>query len=275
MRRTADRNTALSIAGLDPSGGAGILADVKTFALMGVYGMAVQAASTVQNTVGVLSVGPRPVRTVMKELDTLIEDIRPDALKVGMLYSAGAVSAVADAIKRHSLDNLVIDPLIISSSGKRLLEKDALERLIGELFPLAVVVMPNVAEAEALSGMEIRSIGDAEEAARKIRRLGPKYVVVKGGHLQGGRSTGGGASSVEPMCGYAVDVLFDGKNFTRFSAQRIEKEIHGAGCVYSAAITAGLAKGLAVEEAVRAAKEFISEAIRLARPVGRGRVPIV
>ncbi len=265
MRGTAERNTALSIAGFDPSGGAGILADVKTFTLMGVYGMAVQAALTAQNTVGVLSVGPRPARRIKDELDALISDIRPDAVKTGMLYSAGAVSAAADAVKEHGLVNLVIDPVMISSSGKRLLKRDAQDALTGGLLPLALVVMPNVAEAEALSGIEIKNIEDAEEAARIIRRLGPKNVLIKGGHMPAG---GGGG-------GHAVDLLFDGENFTRFSARRIEKELHGAGCVYSAAVTAGLAKGLTVPGAVRAAKKFISNAIRNARPAGHGRVPIV
>ncbi len=262
MRKTDDRrNTALSIAGLDPSGGAGTIADVKTFALMGVYGMAVQAALTVQNTEGVFSVRARPAHRVKNELDAILSDVRPDAVKTGMLYSAGAVSAVAGAVRSYRLDKLVIDPIIISSSGKRLLEENALERLKAELFPLALIVMPNIAEAEALSGIRIKNVEDAEEAARIIRNLGPQYVVVKGGHL--------------PSGGDAVDLLFDGKNFTRYSARRIEKKIHGAGCVCSAAVTAGLAKGLPVEDAVRAAKEFVSNAIGLARPVGSGRVPIV
>ncbi|MHB8174057.1 MAG: bifunctional hydroxymethylpyrimidine kinase/phosphomethylpyrimidine kinase [Nitrospirota bacterium] len=253
------RNSALSIAGSDPSGGAGIQADIKVFALLGVYGMAVPATFTVQNTVGVFSVKSRPARSIKEELDAVIADIRPDALKTGMLYSAGVISAVAEAVRRYKLDNLVVDPVTISSSGKRLLKKDAQERLIAELFPLALVVMPNVFEAEALSGMEIKNIKDVEEAAAIIKKIGPKHVLIKGGHLSGA----------------ATDVLFDGKNFTRFGAGRVEKEIHGAGCVYSAAVTAGLAKGLPVEDAVRAAKRFIANAIRSAGPVGRGRVPLV
>ncbi len=266
MHNPADRRrTALSTAGSDPSGGAGIIADVKTFALMGVYGMAVQAALTVQNTAGVFSIKSRPARSIKNELDALISDIRPDTVKTGMLYSAGAVSAVAEAVKEYRLENLVIDPVMISSSGRKLIKDYALERLTSELFPLALVVMPNVAEAEALSGIEIKNIPDAEEAARIIRKLGPEYVIVKGGHMPG-----------QPDAARAaVDVLFDGENFTRFSAPRIEKEIHGAGCVYSAAVAAGLAKGLPVEGAVREAKKFISKAIREAMPIGRGRVPIV
>ena len=266
MHNPADmRLTALSIAGSDPSGGAGIIADIKTFALMGVYGIAVQSALTVQNTIGVSSVKSRPERSIKDELDALLIDVRPDAVKTGMLYSAGAVSAVAEAVKKYGLLNLVIDPVMISSSGRKLIKDYALERLTSELFPLAIVIMPNIAEAEALSGIEIKNIPDAEEAARIIRKLGPRYVLVKGGHMPGQPDTARAA----------VDVLFDGENFTRFSAPRIETEIHGAGCVYSAAVAAGLAKGLSVEEAVRAAKKFISKAIGLALPIGHGRVPIV
>jgi hydroxymethylpyrimidine/phosphomethylpyrimidine kinase len=255
------RKTALSIAGSDPSGGAGIQADLKVFALLGVYGMAVPAAFTAQNTVKVFSAKSRPAASVREELDALISDVTPDALKTGMLYSAGVISAVADAVRRYRLSNLVVDPVMISSSGKRLLKKDALDALVSLLLPLALVVMPNVAEAARLSGMEINSLKDAEEAAAQIRKLGPKNVLIKGGHLPGG--------------GEAVDVLFDGKNFIHFRGRRTPKEIHGAGCVYSAAITAGLARGLTLEDAVRAAKKFISKAIQIAEPVGHGRVPLV
>jgi hydroxymethylpyrimidine/phosphomethylpyrimidine kinase len=253
------RNVALSIAGSDPSGGAGIQADLKVFALLGVYGMALPAALTAQNTVKVFSAKSRPAAAVREELDTLISDIRPNALKTGMLYSAGVISQVADAVRRYRLSNLVVDPVMVSSSGKRLLKKDAEAALIGELFPLALVVMPNVAEASRLSGMEIRSIKDAEEAAARIKKSGPENVLIKGGHLPG----------------EAVDVLFDGKNYIHFGGRRVAKEIHGAGCVYSAAVTAGLARGLTLEDAVRAAKKFISKAIQIAKPVGRGRVPLV
>jgi hydroxymethylpyrimidine/phosphomethylpyrimidine kinase len=256
------RKAALSIAGSDPSGGAGIQADLKVFALLGVYGMALPAALTAQNTAGVLSVKSRPAASVRGELDALMEDITPDALKTGMLYSAGVISAVADAVRRYRLTNLVVDPVMISSSGKRLLKKDAEGALIGELFPLALIVMPNIAEASKLAGMEINSLKDAEEAAAKIRKFGPKNVLIKGGHLPDGG-------------GEAVDVLFDGKNYIHFGGRRVDKEIHGAGCVYSAAITAGLARGLSVKDAVQSAKKFISKAIELAEPVGHGRTPLV
>jgi hydroxymethylpyrimidine/phosphomethylpyrimidine kinase len=278
------RNAALSIAGSDPSGGAGIQADLKVFALLGVYGMALPAALTAQNTVKVFSAKSRPVAAVREELDTLISDITPDALKTGMLYSAGVIATVADAARCYRLSNLVVDPVMISSSGKRLLKKDAEDALVGLLFPLALVVMPNIAEAEKLSGMEINSLKDAEEAAAIIKNLGPKNVLIKGGHLLGDPVSGwrrlanGGPVAGSPLAGgkgEAVDVLFDGKNFTRFAGRRTPKEIHGAGCVYSAAVTAGLAKGLTVQDAVGAAKKFISKAIELAEPVGRGRIPLV
>jgi len=253
------RKAALSIAGSDPSGGAGIQADLKVFALLGVYGMALPAAFTAQNTVKVFSVKSRPAASVQGELDALIQDIRPDALKTGMLYSAGVILAVTEAVCRYRLTNLVVDPVMISSSGKRLLKKDAEAALIGKLFPLALVVMPNCAEASKLAGMEIKSLKDVKKAAARIKKLGPKNVLIKGGHLPG----------------EAVDVLFDGKNFIHFAGKRTPKEIHGAGCVYSAAVTACLAKGLTLEDSVRAAKKFISKAIQIAEPVGHGRVPTV
>jgi hydroxymethylpyrimidine/phosphomethylpyrimidine kinase len=266
------RKAALSIAGSDPSGGAGIQADLKVFALLGVYGMALPAAFTAQNTVGVLSVKSRPAAAVRGELGAVLEDITPGALKTGMLYSAGVISAVADAVRRYRLSNLVVDPVMISSSGNRLLKKDAEDALVGLLFPLALVVMPNVAEAERLSGMEIKSLKDAEEAAAIIRKLGPKNVLLKGGHLFDDTLAGG---PVTRGAGEAVDVLFDGKNFVHFKARRTPKDIHGAGCVYSAAVTAGLAKGLTLEDSVRAAKKFITKAIQIAEPIGRGRIPLV
>ncbi|HLB25657.1 MAG TPA: bifunctional hydroxymethylpyrimidine kinase/phosphomethylpyrimidine kinase [Nitrospirota bacterium] len=251
---------ALSIAGSDPSGGAGIQADIKTFALMGVYGMAVPAALTVQNTRGVISVKALPPKLIIEQINAIFDDIRPGAVKTGMLLNAATVGAVAATLRERRAKNIVVDPVMVSSSGKRLLKKDAVGALTGLLFPLAALVTPNVAEAALLSGIEIKNVEDAKEAARRIRALGPRAVLVKGGHLPGA----------------PIDVLFDGRTFTHYTGRRVGgKDIHGAGCVLSAAVTAGLAKGLSLRDAVAAAKGFVSKAIKKALPVGEGRAPLV
>jgi hydroxymethylpyrimidine/phosphomethylpyrimidine kinase len=253
-------DVALTIAGSDPSGGAGLQADIKTFALLGVYGMAVPAALTVQDTRGVLSVRPVPPALLRQQLDALFGDIRIGAVKTGMLLSSPAVEAVASALSAWRVKNLVIDPVMISSSGKRLLKKDAAASLITELLPLARLVTPNADEASVLAGIEVRTAADAREAAKRIYALGPRAVLVKGGHLDG-----------EP-----VDVLFDGRRVTEFRGRRVPgKTVHGAGCVYSAAITAGLAMGLKLAAAIAAAKQFVTKLIRKAEPVGHGRVPLL
>jgi len=254
------KKTALTIAGSDPSGGAGFQADLKTFAALGVYGMAVPAALTAQSTRGVEEARGIPPAFMKAQLDALLGDIRPDAVKTGMLLDARTISLVAWAIKYYRISNLVVDPVMVSTSGKRLLRKSALGALVTELLPLAELVMPNIAEASVLAGMTVDSVGDMEEAARIIRRMGPRAVLVKGGHLR-----------EKP-----VDVLFDGKNIRHFAAKRITgKELHGTGCVLSAAVTAGLAKGMAMADAVARAKEFVTRAIKAAEPVGKGRIPLV
>jgi hydroxymethylpyrimidine/phosphomethylpyrimidine kinase len=253
-------HVALSIAGSDPSGGAGLQADIKTFALLGVYGMAVPAALTVQDTKGVISVKPVPPALIQQQLDALFGDIRIGAVKTGMLLTASAIAAVAGVLSARRVKNLVIDPVMVSSSGKRLLKKDAVQSLIAGLFPLARLVTPNIDEAAVLAGIEVRTVGEAREAARRIRALGPRAVLVKGGHLTG-----------EP-----VDVFFDGRRVTEFRGRRVTgKAVHGAGCVYSAAITAGLAKGLSLPDAIAEAKVFVAKAVEKARPVGKGRVPLL
>jgi len=254
------RKVALSIAGSDPSGGAGIQADLKVFTILGVYGMAIPAALTAQSTKGVSAVKEIPPVFMEAQLEALLSDIKPDAVKTGMLLTARTVSIVAGAVKRYRLRNLVIDPVMVSSSGKRLLKKDALDALTERLLPLAALVTPNIDEAKLLTGMEIETVEDMEEAAKRIRKLGAKAVLVKGGHIEGD----------------AVDVLYDGFGFWRFTAKRTAGvSIHGAGCVYSAAITAGLAKGMPLAGSVEAAKKFVTKAIKKAAPVGHGRVPLV
>jgi len=250
---------ALSIAGSDPSGGAGVQADLKTFHALGVYGAAVIAALTAQNTVGVTAVKAVQPAFIEAQLEALLDDIHVDAAKTGMLLTAGAVRCVAGAVRRHKLKNLVVDPVMVSSSGKRLLTKDAVDALVGELLPLATLVTPNIDEAELLSGIRITSPEDAEDAGRRILALGPRNVLIKGGHLKGD----------------AVDFLFTGKKVVRFTSMRVHgKSLHGAGCVYSAAITACLAKGMKLADAVAEAKAFVSNAIKTALPVGKGRLPV-
>jgi hydroxymethylpyrimidine/phosphomethylpyrimidine kinase len=253
-------NIALTIAGSDPSGGAGLQADLKTFSTLGVYGMAVPAALTAQSTTGVVEVRGIPPAFMKAQLDALLADISPDAAKTGMLLDAKTISLVAGAVKGYTVPNLVVDPVMVSTSGKRLLRKNALKMLIAELLPLAGLVMPNIPEAEVLAGMKVEDVKDMEEAARVIRRMGPGAVLVKGGHLSDG----------------PVDVLYDGKKMRHYEAKRVTgKKLHGTGCVFSAAVTAGLAKGMALAEAVANAKEFVTCAIEAAGPVGKGRVPVV
>ena len=255
------RQTALTIAGSDPSGGAGLQADLKVFHAFGVYGLAVPSALTAQSTRGVASVMAVPAAFFEAQLAELLADIRPDAVKTGMLLTRSAVETTSGFIASSGLKNLVIDPVLISSSGKRLLRADALKAMTDKLFPLAALVTPNVAEAEALSGTKIRSEEDVAFSAGVILSMGPAAVLIKGGHLPGGSS---------------VDYLADGINVTRFTANRLTGvETHGTGCVLSAAITACLARGMGISDSVAEAKRFVTDAIFSAVPVGRGRVPLV
>lgn len=230
---------ALTIAGSDPSGGAGIQADLNTFARLGVHGMSVIAALTAQSMKRVSGVMPIPPDFVAQQLDAILSDTPPDAVKTGMLGNARIVEVVAAKVREYGLAKLVVDPVMISTSGTRLLDADAIDILRKTLLPLSLVVTPNIDEAKTLSGT-----GDMYEAARRIHGMGARQVLIKGGHLEGD----------------AVDVLFDGKEFSRFTAKRIPtRESHGTGCVLSAAITAHLAMGKPVIEAVRLGKEFVTE----------------
>lgn len=233
---------------------------MKTFCAFGVYGCAVPTALTVQNTMGVLAVKAVPPKFVREQLDAVLSDISVDAVKTGMLLTAGTVEAVADAIRIHGVKGLVVDPVMVSTSGKRLLKKSAVIALVEMLLPLAELVTPNIDEASLLSGIRIETSDDMEEAARRIHGLGPRFVLVKGGHFKG----------------EAVDVFYNGHEVFEYRGARVHnKKLHGAGCVYSAAITAGLAKGMSVMESIAAAKEFVAKAIKRAAPVGKGRLPLV
>ncbi len=249
---------ALTIAGSDSGGGAGIQADLKTFSALGVFGMSAITALTAQNTTGVFGVVDMPSSFVAQQIDVVVTDIGVDAAKTGMLSNAGIIDAVADRIRHHRIPNLVVDPVMIAKSGALLLRPDAMEALRTILLPLATVVTPNLHEARAITGMDITTLEAMQEAARRIRNLGPRHVVVKGGHLEGD----------------AVDVLYDGNAFTDLRSERLPAaHTHGTGCIFAAAIAAGLAKGQPVGEAVRRAKVFVTEAIRRALPLGRGHGP--
>lgn len=249
---------ALTIAGSDPSGGAGIQADLKTFAALKVYGMSVLTALTAQNTAGIFGIMDVPSEFLAKQMDAVMTDIRPGAVKSGMISSAGNLEVVIRKVRQYNISRLVVDPVMVSTSGTALLAGDAVEVLRRYLMPLALVVTPNLSEARALTGQSIASVDDMEEAALQIHGFGPKYVFLKGGHLDG-----------EP-----VDVLFDGNEFKRFRGERVETtDSHGTGCILSAAIAGYLARGEPVEDAVRLAKNFVTAAIRHGLRLGSGHGP--
>jgi len=245
----------LSIAGSDPSGGAGIQVDLKTFQALGAFGMGVPAALTMQNSRGVTGVAPVPPRVLSAQLETLLSDMKPDSVKTGMLFTKKNVDAVAEAIRKYKVRNLVVDPVVRSSSGKMLLEPDALTSLKKDLFPLARIVTPNIPEAEALTGSKISDEQDIDFAAGKLLDMGPAYVLIKGGHGSG----------------LATDTLYGGKNVLSFSTLRRAGEFHGTGCVLSSALAVFIAGGLPVEKAVEKAKQFVDKMLKNARPVGKGK----
>ncbi len=246
----------LSIAGSDPSSGAGIQVDLKTFQALGAFGMAIPAALTAQNSSGVSDVEPVSPRIFSKQLEALLSDIRPDAMKTGMLSTKYNVDAVAKAVKKFRITNLIIDPLFGSSSGRMLLRPGAVASIKKNLFPLALIVTPNIPEAEALSGVSIKSEGDMDFAAGKILDMGPAYVLIKGGHRRGP----------------ATDTLYRGKTVLSFSTPRRKNEFHGTGCVLSSAIAVFIARGLPVEKAVEKAKQLVDRMLRTAKPVGKGNI---
>ena len=249
---------ALTIAGSDSGGGAGIQADLKTFAALGVYGMSAITAITVQNTLGVQDALEVPSGIVESQIDAVVEDIGVDAVKTGMLSGPEIIEAVAERARRWGL-RLVVDPVMVAKSGAALLRPEAVQTLRIALLPLAEVVTPNLYEAEVLAGRQIESLEQMREAARAIHAMGPRHVVVKGGHRTG-----------DPF-----DVLFDGEHFVELRGERIDTpHTHGTGCTFSAAITAFLARGWPVEHAVSRAKRYITEAIRHAPGLGHGNGPV-
>ena len=250
---------AMTIAGSDSGGGAGIQADLKTFSALGVYGSSTLTAITAQNTVGVTMVHEIPIDIIVAQIDAVLSDIGADAVKTGMLASSAIVETVAEEMERHQVSRLVVDPVMVAKSGDRLLREDAVEALRTRLIPLAAVVTPNIPEAEALTGLKIETDEDVRRAAEAIVQLGARAVVVKGGHREGP----------------ATDLFYDGVRFQEFSAPRIDTvNTHGTGCTFASAVAAGLAKGLEVVESVELAKDYVTEAIRRSFPVGHGHGPL-
>ena len=246
---------ALTIAGSDSGGGAGIQADLKTFSAFRVFGMSVITAVTAQNSVGVQGVENLPPAFVARQLRSVLEDFGTDAAKCGMLSTAPIIDAVAAGLRERPVEKLVIDPVMVAKSGDTLLQPDARAALADHILPLALLVTPNLPEAEVLAGMRVAEPEEMEEAARRIHGMGPRYVLIKGGHLKGD----------------ATDLLWNGRDFTRFTAPRIEStNTHGTGCTFSAAITAGLARGQALGDAIRSAKAYVTRAIREGFKGGRG-----
>ena len=252
--------TALTIAGSDSGGGAGIQADLKTFAAHGVYGTSAITALTAQNTVGVHGVHVVPDDFVTAQIEAIVGDLGCDAVKTGMLANSTIVEAVAAAIESLELPNLVVDPVMVAKSGDHLLDEEAVHAVRWTLLRLARVVTPNIPEAEVLAKMTIASVADMKEAARRIAMLKPAAVVIKGGHLAGPE---------------VVDLLLEKGEFHEWVGPRIEgPNTHGTGCTFASAIAAHLAKGAALKDAVPAAKAYVEGAMRNGIPLGKGHRPL-
>jgi hydroxymethylpyrimidine/phosphomethylpyrimidine kinase len=249
----------LTIAGSDSGGGAGIQADLKTFAASGVYGTSVITSITAQNTRGIFGIQNIRLDIVEKQLEAVLSDIGADAVKTGMLSTSDIIDVVARSLKKHRIRKLVVDPVMISKSGAHLLQRRDVQRLVMRLLPMAYVVTPNIPEAEVLTEMNITSTDEMEEACRKIHSMGCHAVVLKGGHLRG-----------DP-----TDVFFDGRQFRHLKAKRIQTQnTHGTGCTFSAAVAAEIAKGCDSLEAVRRSKKFITKAIGASLDIGKGQGPV-
>ena len=247
---------ALTIAGSDSGGGAGIQADLKTFSAFRVFGMSVITAVTAQNSLGVQGIFNLPPEFVGRQIDSVLSDFDADAVKIGMLSTSAIIGEVAKRLSAHGREGrIVLDPVMIAKSGDPLLQPEARAALVKELLPLALVVTPNLHEAEALAGMPVATERDMEEAARRILALGPKNVLVKGGHLRDA----------------ATDILWNGRDLTRFTTVRLDStSTHGTGCTFASAIAACLARGYALRDAISEAKAYVTAAIREGFQAGRG-----
>ena len=253
------RVPTLTIAGSDSSGGAGIQADLKTFSAIGTYGMSVITAITAQNTEGVFAVEELSREIIKKQIQVIFADIEPVAVKIGMVSSAEIILDIVEMLKRYNPKYLVVDPVMISKSGYSLLKPEAKGNLIKYLIPMAYLITPNVPEAEEITGIEIKSLDDMKMVGEKILALGSKYVLMKGGHLEGD----------------AIDVLIGKDVFEVYKSKRINKKnTHGTGCTISSAITAHLALGYDIKEAVALSKKYITEAIEHSFDIGHGVGPV-
>ncbi len=253
--------TVLVIAGFDPSGGAGVLADIKAIAAMGCYAAAAITSLTFQNTVGVLGAVHQSAATLLGQIDPILDDFEIDAVKTGMLPTVDAIEATAERISSHNLKPVVVDPVVRSTSGFDLIDDASLASLVTRLFPLATVVTPNAVEAERIVGHAVTNEVEMERAARQMVKMGARAALVKGGHLDLG--------------GNAVDILFDGLAVHTYSELRIEStSTHGTGCTLASAIAAGLALGRSLPVAVAGAKTYVSRAIRSAPGLGKGHGPL-
>ncbi|WP_420329484.1 bifunctional hydroxymethylpyrimidine kinase/phosphomethylpyrimidine kinase [Paenibacillus graminis] len=251
---------ALTVAGSDSGGGAGIQADLKTFQELGVYGMSALTAVTAQNTLGVQGVYPLEAEAVAAQLDSIGADLTPDAVKTGMLFSSGLIRTVAQKFRQYGWTKLVIDPVMVAKGGSPLLQQEAVQALIAHLLPLSLAVTPNIPEAEILTGMKISGMADREAAARLVHAMGPRFVILKGGHDEEGAQV--------------TDLLYDGEQFIYLQSPRIAtRHTHGTGCTFSAALAAGLAQGQLVPQAVHTAKAFIQAAIEDGIHIGAGNGP--
>ncbi|MBD0405806.1 bifunctional hydroxymethylpyrimidine kinase/phosphomethylpyrimidine kinase [Bacillus sp. 1021] len=251
---------ALTIAGSDSGGGAGIQADLKTFQELGVFGMSAITAVTAQNTLGVHGIYPLTREALGSQIDAVAEDLRPDAIKTGMLWSAEMIAEIAEKMDQYRLEHLITDPVMIAKGGASLLREEAQAALKELLIPRSYAITPNVPEAEALTGMEIRTFEDRKKAAERLCHLGAKNVIIKGGH--------------QPEQGKIVDLLFDGSSFTGISHAYIDtKHTHGTGCTFAAALTAETAKGKHIQAAFETAANFVREAVEHTLGIGAGHGP--
>jgi hydroxymethylpyrimidine/phosphomethylpyrimidine kinase len=261
-------HTALTIAGSDSSGGAGIQADLKTFAAFGLYGVSAITAVTAQSTKGIEATLALPADLVTAQIEAVAGDLSIRATKVGMLANAAIVEVVTAAIEELDLPLVVVDPVLVSSSGERLLDDDGVRALCTALLPHARVITPNLPEAEALSGLRISSMNDARDAARRIRDMGPAAVIITGGHRTRN-------AEPRPTNDEVVDVLFDGHIFHELRVERVaSRHTHGTGCTYASAVAAGLALGQELPDAAARAQSYVAGAIRHAPGLGHGRGPL-
>lgn len=253
---------ALTIAGSDSGGGAGIQADLKAFSARGVFGMSAITALTAQNTIGVQGIYDIPPEFVGKQIDSVMKDMGADVWKTGMLSNAKIIEIVAEKANNYEMPLLVLDPVMVAKSGDYLLRKDAIESLIKQLVPLSYIITPNINETMALTGFEIDNMDAAEKAAIKIHEMGAKNVLIKGGHMS--------------FTDEAMDIFYDGRTFTKFISERVEtNNTHGTGCTYASAIAAELGKGNETKKAIHVAKAYLTAAIKQAdeMKVGRGHGP--